>query len=105
MTETFCREIWLRSRAALKSNEVDVHTRLMRKYKDIPQRWFMVLAVVGIAVSIATVEGYKLQLQLPWWGILLGSGFACFFTLPIGIIAATTNQVHHPPLFPSTSVT
>ncbi|CAK9227824.1 unnamed protein product [Sphagnum troendelagicum] len=87
------KEIWLRSRSALKSTEVDVHTRLMRKYKDIPQWWFLALAAVGIAVSIATVEGYKLQLQLPWWGILLGSGFACFFTLPIGIIAATTNQV------------
>ncbi len=93
--KTFCREIWLRSQAALKNNDVDVHTRLMRKYKDIPQWWFLLLAVVGIAISIATVEGYKLQLQLPWWGILLGSGFACFFTLPIGIIAATTNQVHH----------
>jgi hypothetical protein len=63
--KTFCREIWLHSRAALKSNEVDVHTRLMRKYKDIPQWWFLMLTMVGIAISIATVEGYKLQLQLP----------------------------------------
>jgi OPT family oligopeptide transporter len=87
------KEIWLRTRTALKSNEVDVHTRLMRRYTDIPNWWFLILMVLGIAVSIATVEGYKSQLQLPWWGILLACALASFFTLPVGVIAATTNQV------------
>jgi OPT family oligopeptide transporter len=87
------REIWLRTRTALKGNEVDVHTRLMRRYTDIPNWWFLILMVLGIAVSIATVEGYKSQLQLPWWGILLACALASFFTLPVGVIAATTNQV------------
>lgn len=32
-------------------------------------------------------------LQLPWWGVMLACAIAFFFTLPIGIIAATTNQV------------
>jgi integral membrane sensor domain MASE1 len=49
--------------------------------------------VLGIDVSIATVEGYKSQLHLPWWGILLACALASSFTLPIGVIAATTNQV------------
>ncbi len=88
------REIWLRTRTALKGNEVDVHTRLMRRYTDIPNWWFLILMVLGIAVSIATVEGYKSQLQLPWWGILLACALASFFTLPVGVIAATTNQVN-----------
>lgn len=88
------REIWLRTRTALKGNEVDVHTRLMRRYADIPNWWFLILMVLGIIVSIATVEGYKSQLQLPWWGILLACALASFFTLPVGVIAATTNQVN-----------
>ncbi|KAK1571944.1 hypothetical protein Q3G72_025262 [Acer saccharum] len=35
---------------------------------------------------------YNASLQLPWWGVLLACGIALFFTLPIGIITATTNQ-------------
>ena len=34
--------------------------------------------------------GYK-ELQLPWWGLLLAWALSFFFTLPIGIINATTN--------------
>ncbi len=52
------REIWLRTRASFKNNEVDVHTRLMRRYKDIPNWWFLILTIVGIGASIGTVEGY-----------------------------------------------
>ncbi|GJU60479.1 putative HVA22-like protein g [Tanacetum coccineum] len=33
------------------------------------------------------------QLQLPWWAFLLACGLAFFFTLLIGVITATTNQV------------
>ncbi|CAK9235221.1 unnamed protein product [Sphagnum troendelagicum] len=87
------KEIWLRTRASFKNNEVDVHTRLMRRYKDIPSWWFLILTIVGIGASIGTVEGYKAQLQLPWWGVLFACVLACFFTLPIGVIAATTNQI------------
>ncbi len=95
LVEMMDREIWLRTRASFKNNEVDVHTRLMRRYKDIPSWWFLILTIVGIGASIGTVEGYKAQLQLPWWGVLFACVLACFFTLPIGVIAATTNQVHY----------
>lgn len=46
-----------------------------------------------VSYSIYACEGFDKQLQLPWWGILLACAIALFFTLPIGIIQATTNQV------------
>ncbi|KAL6313898.1 hypothetical protein AAG906_010317 [Vitis piasezkii] len=36
--------------------------------------------------------GFNKQLQLPWWGIPPCCALALFFTLPIGIITAMTNQ-------------
>lgn len=72
---------------------MDVHTRLMRKYKQVPEWWFICILLVNIAATIFTCQYYNDELQLPWWGILLACGLALFFTLPIGVIKATTNQV------------
>ncbi|KAF3951036.1 hypothetical protein CMV_023276 [Castanea mollissima] len=50
-------EIWQLSKSALQEKKMDVHSKLMRKYKQVPQ-WCLAL----------------------------------FFTLPVGVITATTNQ-------------
>ncbi|KAK9942891.1 hypothetical protein M0R45_008534 [Rubus argutus] len=62
------REIIDRYRASYQGKE-DIHTRLMRKYKDIPS-WF----------------------RCHGGGLLFASAIAFTFTLPISIITATTNQ-------------
>lgn len=71
---------------------MDIHTKLMKKYKSVPSWWFLIILAVNIAVVIITCEYYE-TLQLRWWGVLLACAIALFFTLPIGIIYATTNQV------------
>ncbi|KAK7350968.1 hypothetical protein VNO77_10063 [Canavalia gladiata] len=87
------REIWMQSKRAFGDGKrIDIHTRLMRRYKSVPMWWFHIILVVNLAVIIFTCEYYKESLQLPWWGVLLACAIAIFFTLPIGIIAATTNQ-------------
>ncbi|KAG0476085.1 hypothetical protein HPP92_012926 [Vanilla planifolia] len=86
------REIWLLSKSAFQEKKMDVHTRLMRKYHQVPEWWFFIILVVNIALTIFICEYYNEQLQLPWWGVLLACALALFFTLPIGIITATTNQ-------------
>jgi hypothetical protein len=72
---------------------MDIHTKLMRKYKQVPEWWFVIILIATIALTMFTCEYYKDQLQLPWWGVLLACSIAIFFTLPIGIITAITNQV------------
>ncbi|XP_077237616.1 oligopeptide transporter 1-like isoform X2 [Tasmannia lanceolata] len=87
------RTIWQQTKAALGDQEGDVHTRLMKKnYEGVPQWWFHLIFVVVFALSILTCEGFGKQIQLPSWGILLACALALVFTLPIGIITATTNQ-------------
>jgi OPT family oligopeptide transporter len=86
------KEIWQLTLSAFRDRKMDVHTRLMRKYKQVPESWFIVILIVNVALTIFTCEYYIDQLQLPWWGVLLACAIAIFFTVPIGIITATTNQ-------------
>ncbi|WP_171950004.1 OPT/YSL family transporter, partial [Proteus mirabilis] len=46
------REIYQRYHASNKGKE-DIHTKLMKRYKDIPSWWFYLLLAVTLAVSLA----------------------------------------------------
>ncbi|CAL5364593.1 unnamed protein product [Camellia sinensis] len=86
-------DLWKYSKGAFGgSKKMDIHSRLMKAYKQVPTWWFLVILVVNIATIIFACTYYNATLQLPWWGVLLACGIAIFFTLPIGIISATTNQ-------------
>ncbi|XP_028554008.1 oligopeptide transporter 1 isoform X7 [Dendrobium catenatum] len=81
--------------------KMDVHARLMkRNYEPVPQWWFYVLLVTVIGLSIFTCIGFGRHLQVPWWGLLFIFIIALLFTLPFGVIMATTGQVYCYP-FPS----
>ncbi|KAH7545404.1 oligopeptide transporter 1 [Ziziphus jujuba] len=87
------RTIWRQTKATFQDKFGDVHTRLMKKnYESVPQWWFYTILLVVLALSMLTCQGFGGELQLPYWGILLAIGLALFFTLPIGVITATTNQ-------------
>ncbi|KAL6517581.1 oligopeptide transporter 4 [Orobanche minor] len=85
------REIYARFRASYKEKD-DIHTRLMRRYKDIPAWWFYILLAVTLAASMILCIFLNDQVQMPWWGLIFASIIAFAFTLPISIITATTNQ-------------
>ncbi|PON71783.1 Oligopeptide transporter [Parasponia andersonii] len=89
------REIYQRYRASYKDKE-DIHTKLMRRYKDIPSWWFYFLLAVTLAVSLALCIFLNDQVQMPWWGLIFAAAMAFIFTLPISIITATTNQARWP---------
>ncbi|ESR65875.1 hypothetical protein CICLE_v10007550mg [Citrus x clementina] len=85
-------QMWRKTTAAVKQQFGDVHTRLMKKnYESVPQWWFHAILILTFALSLFTCEGFDKQFQLPWWGLLLACAMAFFFTLPVGVIQATTN--------------
>ncbi|XP_059662164.1 oligopeptide transporter 7-like [Cornus florida] len=86
------REIWEQSKSSFQEKTMDIHTRLMSKYRQVPEWWFWCILVGNIALTIFSCEYYNEQLQLPWWGVILACVIAIVFTLPIGIITAITNQ-------------
>ncbi|CAK9322165.1 unnamed protein product [Citrullus colocynthis] len=85
------REIYERYHASYKGKE-DIHTKLMKRYEDIPSWWFYLLLILTVLVSLILCILLKHQVQLPWWGLLFAAAMAFLFTLPISIITATTNQ-------------
>ncbi|XP_011003045.1 PREDICTED: oligopeptide transporter 4 [Populus euphratica] len=85
------REILQKYRASYKGKE-DIHTKLMKRYKDIPSWWFYLLLGVTLIVALALCIFLNDQIQMPWWGLIFASAMAFVFTLPISIITATTNQ-------------
>ncbi|PQQ20307.1 oligopeptide transporter 1-like [Prunus yedoensis var. nudiflora] len=86
-------QLWKKTTGAVKNQVGDIHTRLMkRNYESVPEWWFQTILVLMVALAIYTCEGFGKQLQLPWWGVLLACAIALSFTLPIGVILATTNM-------------
>ncbi|XP_042496907.1 oligopeptide transporter 4-like [Macadamia integrifolia] len=85
------RDIYHQYRAS-QTRKMDIHTRLMKQYKDIPQWWFYLLLSATIVVSLVLCTVLKDQVQMPWWGLIFGAALASIFTLPISVITATTNM-------------
>ncbi|KAF3773449.1 Oligopeptide transporter 5 [Nymphaea thermarum] len=87
------KSIYRQTKQAFSDHVGDVHTRLMKKnYVAVPEWWFSIILICVVGLAFLACLGFGGQLQLPWWGILLACVIAFFFTLPIGIIQATTNQ-------------
>ncbi|KAF5196052.1 Oligopeptide transporter [Thalictrum thalictroides] len=85
------RDILHQTRASYKG-KADIHTKLMKKYKDIPGWWFYLMLLVTFVIGLVLCTVLNDQIQMQWWGLLLACALAFMFTLPISIITATTNQ-------------
>jgi len=72
------------------NDETDIHSYLMRGYREVPRWWFIALGTISIVLGIVSIEVCKTG--LPVWAFFLAIIFAAFFVLPFGIIQAITNQ-------------
>jgi OPT family small oligopeptide transporter len=82
------RELWSQLKLA-RNQEPDIHMKLMRKYKDAPEWWYVVLLVISLALGLATVLGFNSQ--LPWWAFFVSNILAALFMVPTSSILAMSN--------------
>ncbi|KAF4976403.1 hypothetical protein FZEAL_6933 [Fusarium zealandicum] len=68
----------------------DIHSKLMKRYKDAPLSWYLITFLSMTAIGIFVVEFYPVH--LPWYGLLLALAIGALFFIPNGIIMAVTNQ-------------
>ncbi|EKJ79004.1 hypothetical protein NXS19_013369 [Fusarium pseudograminearum] len=68
----------------------DIHSKLMKRYKDAPLSWYLMTFLTMTAIGIFVVEYYPVH--LPWYGLLLALAIGALFFIPNGIIMAVTNQ-------------
>ena len=75
-------------------DETDIHSRLMSKYPEVPQWWFLTLGIVCLVMGIIGIE--ICDTKLPVWAFFLSFIFAVVFVLPFGILQAITNTSFTP---------
>ncbi|KAI8064710.1 OPT family small oligopeptide transporter [Gongronella butleri] len=92
LTHTFLfhgKEIWYQFKRSRSDNE-DIHRKLMRAYPEVPSWWYGIIFVASFGVSFAVL--YAFPMNTPWWTMFLAMAICLVFVLPIGIITALTNQ-------------
>ncbi|KIL87385.1 hypothetical protein FAVG1_09091 [Fusarium avenaceum] len=81
--------LWQSFKKNSKVNEFkDVHTKLMEKYQEVPEWWYLILNVAGVAFGIASVAAWPTNTSVGT--VFFGLALAIIFTIPTGIIYATT---------------
>ena len=73
-----------------KDEKPDIHMKLMRKYKEAPEWWYMAIFGVSTLASLVIITVYPTEFL--WWAFLIAIALSSVFTLPIGIVQAVTNQ-------------
>ncbi|KAI1498304.1 OPT family small oligopeptide transporter [Biscogniauxia marginata] len=82
------KEIWYRFKAA-QNQEPDIHLKLIKKYQDAPDWWYVALCVMSVALGLGTTLGY--DSQLPWWAFFVSIIIALLFVIPTGMVLAISN--------------
>lgn len=82
------KEVWHRFRAA-QNQEPDVHMKLMRKYREVPDWWYGALFLVALAFGLGSVLGF--DSQLPWWAFFVSVIVALVFIIPTSMVLAVSN--------------
>ncbi|EHK24985.1 uncharacterized protein TRIVIDRAFT_61734 [Trichoderma virens Gv29-8] len=71
-----------------KSQVLDVHNRLMKKYREVPEWWYMIVLVISCALGCAAIAHWPTHTSpvVVFYGIAL----CLVFMVPTGIIYAMT---------------
>ena len=77
-----------------KAEADDVHALQMEHYKDVPRFAYPLMAITGLALSIAAVEVF--HVGLPIWALLMSIFWAGLFLVPSALLYAQTNYLVSP---------
>lgn len=83
------KQIWTQARKSM-SEQADIHARLMSRYAQVPDWWYLVIFLVMFAFGVICIKVW--EVDLPVWGLVLALAVAFFYIIPIGMIQAITNQ-------------
>lgn len=82
------KAIWNRLRAA-RNQEDDVHMRLIKRYPDAPDWWYLTIFLIMLALAFTICLAW--DSQLPWWGLIVSIIIPAIWIVPIGMIQAISN--------------
>jgi hypothetical protein len=67
---------------------MDVHSRMMAKYPEVPDWWF--LCILGISFTLGCIFLHIFPLDTPVWLVPLILAINLVFAVPISYVSATT---------------
>jgi hypothetical protein len=67
---------------------MDAHSRIMSRYPEVPDWWFLLILAAAIAVACAFLSIYPLD--TPVWLVFLMIGVNLVFAVPLSFLSATT---------------
>jgi len=68
----------------------DVHMRLMRRYPEVPEWWYMIILAMAIVTGMVGIGAW--QTYTTPAVVLFGIAMALIFIIPIGLVAAITGM-------------
>ncbi|KAL9715658.1 hypothetical protein Ac2012v2_000101 [Leucoagaricus gongylophorus] len=85
----FREQIWVQARRSLHE-QADIHARLMARYPQVPEWWYLIVFASMFALGIISIEVWPTQ--MPVWAFILALVISFAYVIPIGMIQAITNQ-------------
>lgn len=82
------KTIWKQFKLA-RNQQDDCHMKMMRKYSDAPDWWYLLLFIVMLSLSFVVILVWDTHFS--WWAMIVCTIIPCLFVIPMGIIYATTN--------------
>ena len=77
-----------RTRSA-RYEEADVHLKMMRKYREAPEWWFLIIFAISFAFGMAASQHW--QTHLPWWAYIIAILLGAALVLPVGMTMITSS--------------
>lgn len=82
------KDIWYYWRNS-RTEPDDIHMRLMRRYKEVPDWWFGLCFICFFALSVVSIRVW--DTGLPVWALIVALVFALGLLVPLTFIYALTN--------------
>lgn len=67
----------------------DAHSKMMMKYKEVPDWYYMVILVISFVLAVLCVELYP-QTKTPVWGLVFVVAINFAFLIPFSVLYAVT---------------
>ncbi|KAH7925661.1 small oligopeptide transporter [Leucogyrophana mollusca] len=85
----FRKQIIHQARRSLRE-QADIHARLMNRYPQVPDLWYLALFAVMFALGVISIELWPTD--MPVWAFVIALLIAFTYVIPCGMIQAITNQ-------------
>lgn len=85
----FRKQIWYQARRSL-GEQADIHARLMNRYPQVPEWWYLSLFAFMFALGVISIEIWPTE--MPVWAFVIALLIAFTYVIPCGMIQAITNQ-------------